>query len=263
MIVTGSREHGQARRRHLRLPTGFEYHKSEWLESGEGPGISPTMFLVEQGPGSELAAHFHRENEFQVVVQGGGKFGAHGVQAITVHYAGAYPGYGPIVAGDEGLSYFTIRSVFEQGAVLLPQGRDQMVRGPKRQFHSTPYTPASVNELAQRTDTEVVELFPPQADAIAATRILLQPRGETSAPTPAGGGGQFVMVVAGSIVHAGRTFTQWEPIFLSPDEAPLLLRAGDGGADVLSLRLAAKAPEYQCVPTAGAPTSLGVPTPNP
>jgi hypothetical protein len=244
MIVTGSREHGRTRRRHMRLDDGFEYYKGEWLEGGNDPLLSPTMFLVEQGPHSTLAPHFHRENEFQVVVQGGGHFGAHAVQAITVHYAGAYTGYGPVVAGDEGLSYFTIRSVFEQGAVFLPKGRDQMVRGPKRQFHSPPYPAAAEQELAARQGIEIVELIPPQPDGIGATRILMPPGGQGVAPTPAGGSGQFVMVMAGSLLHEGRTFTRWEPIFLSPDEDPLPLRAGPGGADVLSLRLAAKAPEY-------------------
>ena len=244
MIVTGSREHWHTRRRHLRMDDGFEYFKGEWLEGGRDPELSPTMFLVEQGPHSTLAPHFHRENEFQVVVQGGGRFGAHEVQAVTVHYAGAYTGYGPVVAGDEGLSYFTIRSVFEQGALFLPQGRDQMVRGPKRQFHSTPYPAADAGELAARKNTDVVELIPPQPDGIGATRILLAPGGEAVAPTPAGGSGQFVMVIAGALMHQGRLFTQWEPIFLSPDEDPLPLRAGPGGADVLALRLAAKAPEY-------------------
>jgi hypothetical protein len=128
--------------------------------------------------------------------------------------------------------------------VFLPQGRDQMVRGPKRQFHSPPYPAAQAQELAARKGTDIVELIPPQPDGIGATRILMPPGGEAVAPTPAGGSGQFVMVMAGSLLHEGRTFTRWEPIFLSPEEAPLPLRAGPGGADVLSLRLAAKAPEY-------------------
>jgi len=248
MIVVGSQEHALTRRRHLRLADGFEYFKGEWLEAGQDPQLSPTMFLVEQGPHSRLATHFHRENEFQVVVQGGGKFGAHDVQAVTVHYAGAYTGYGPIVAGDDGLSYFTIRAVFEQGAIFLPEGREQMVRGPKRQLHSTPYPAAEPGELLARTATEVHELFEPQPDGIAATRILLPPGAQAQAPSPHGSGGQFVMVISGSLLYRQRLLTRWEPIFLSPDEAALTLCAGGGGADVLSLTLAVKAQEYQQAP---------------
>ena len=70
MIVTGSAKHGQSRRRKLRLEDGFEYFKGEWLEAGQDPHLSPTMFLIEQCPHSKLATHFHRQNEFQVVVEG-------------------------------------------------------------------------------------------------------------------------------------------------------------------------------------------------
>ena len=244
MIVTGSAKHGQSRRRKLRLEDGFEYFKGEWLEAGQDPHLSPTMFLIEQCPHSKLATHFHRQNEFQVVVEGGGTFGAHYVQAITVHYAGAYTGYGPIVAGENGLSYFTIRSVFEQGAFMLPQDRDKMVRGPKKQMHSQTYPASETAALAARAGVETIELFPAQHDGVAATRLLLPPDGEVTAPAGAGSSGQYIMPVAGSLMHCGREFTRWEPIFVSADEPPLPLRAGAGGADVLYLRLATRPAEY-------------------
>jgi hypothetical protein len=244
MIVTGSAEHGQSRRRKLRLDDGFEYFKGEWLEAGQDPQLSPTMFLIEQGPHSRLAAHFHRQNEFQVVVAGGGTFGAHQVQAITVHYAGAYTGYGPIVAGENGLSYFTIRAVFEQGAFVLPHSREKMVRGPKRQMHSESFPASDAAALAARAGVETIELFPPQPDGVAATRLLLPPGGEATAPAGAGSCGQYIMTVAGSLLHGGREFGRWEPIFVSADEPALALRAGPGGADVLCLRLATRAAEY-------------------
>jgi hypothetical protein len=244
MIVTGSAEQGQGRRRQLRLADGFEYFKSEWLEAGQDPQLSPTMFLIEQSPHSRLGAHFHRQNEFQVVVEGGGLFGAHAVQALTVHYAGAYTGYGPIVAGERGLSYFTIRAVFEQGAFMLPQGRDKMVRGPKRQMHSQPFPAAQAAARAARTGVDFIELFPPHPDGVAATRLLLPPGGEASAAAAAGSSGQYIIPVAGSLLHGGREFTRWEPIFVSADEPALALRAGAGGAEVLCLRLASRAAEY-------------------
>jgi hypothetical protein len=244
MISIGSASHGRARRRHLRLDDGFEYFKGEWLEAGQDPTLSPTMFLVEQGPHSKLAPHFHRENEFQLVVQGDGTFGSHRVAAVTVHYAGAYTGYGPVIAGEQGLSYFTIRAVFEQGAVMLPEGRDQMIRGPKRQLHSTPFAVEDPSALAQRQAMQTDDVIPEQPDRVAARRLLLPPDGRAHALDTAGSSGQFSIVLAGSLVHGATVLTRWESLFSSPDEAPLPLRAGPGGADVLSLRLARKAPEY-------------------
>ena len=80
----GTAEHGRRRRRFLRLDNGFEYHKSEWLESPADDVPSPTAFLVEQGPGSTLPTHFHTQNEFQVVV-GFGKESRDKVGTVPFH----------------------------------------------------------------------------------------------------------------------------------------------------------------------------------
>ena len=44
-------------------------------------------------------------------------------------------------------------------------------------------------------------------------------------------------LIAGSLLYKGRTFIQWEPIFLSPDEQPLPLRAGPGGTSPVKTTL--------------------------
>lgn len=73
---------------------GDTYYKSDWMDSGRDPENSPTVFLVEQAPHVSLRTHFHRQNQFQLFVRGGGRLGPHDVSALTVHYAGAYTGYG-------------------------------------------------------------------------------------------------------------------------------------------------------------------------
>ena len=245
MILTASAAHGQERRRHLRLPDGFEYHKSEWMECGQDPVLSPTVFLVEQFPGARLVTHFHGQNQFQVFVDGSGTIGPHALGPVVVHYAGAYTGYGPIVAGAQGLSYFTIRSVFEQGAMVLPEKRDMMRRGPKRQFHTDPIPPASAAELAGLEAVIVDDLVTDQPDGIAVRRIRIPPGQAASAFDPSLGWGQFSLVIAGSLEHGERALVRWESLFASPDEAAPLLRAGPQGVDVLCLRPAVQDPAYR------------------
>src|SRR5678816_3651970 len=96
---------------------GDTYIKSEWMANvtgGSGDAeLSPTVFLVEQAPNVSLRTHFHRQNQFQIFVRGSGTIGRHPLGPLMVHYAGAYSGYGPLVAGPEGLAYFTLRTVFE------------------------------------------------------------------------------------------------------------------------------------------------------
>lgn len=245
MIITASAAHGRERRRHLRLPDGFEYHKSEWMECGQDPVLSPTVFLVEQFPGARLVTHFHGQNQFQVFVDGSGTIGPHALGPVVVHYAGAYTGYGPIVAGAQGLSYFTIRSVFEQGAMVLPEKRDMMRRGPKRQFHTDPIPPASAAELAGLEAVVVDDLVADQPDGVAVRRIRMPPGQASVALDPSLGWGQFSIVIAGSLEHDGRALVRWESLFASPDEPAPVLRAGPEGADVLCLRPAPQDTAYR------------------
>lgn len=94
------------------MSTAVPFHKGEWMESGQDPRLSPTVFLVEQPANTTLKTHFHGENQFQVFVRGSGSIGRETISPMTVHYAGAYTGYGPLLSGPEGLFYFTIRAVF-------------------------------------------------------------------------------------------------------------------------------------------------------
>ncbi len=245
MIVLGTRAQGEARRRFLQLPSGFSYHKGEWLETNQDPLLSPTMFLIEQPADSVLPAHFHRENEFQVMVEGSGTIGRHQIGPIMVHYAGAFTGYGPIIAGVQGVKYFTIRSVFESGAMMVATDRDRMIRGPKRQVHADVYQPLGEAAMAGLDDVQSVELIAVTAEKLAARVWQLPPNGSVLSLDPQGSNGQFHMVLSGHLKQAGQVLRQWETVFVSADEPALLLEAGAGGAEVLMMQMPVKASEYR------------------
>ena len=76
----------------------------------------PQGFLVHQPPNAVTPAHFHEPNQFQVFVDGTGRMGAHPASPLTVQYANGHTPYGPIVAGDQGVKYFTLRQR------LIPRG---------------------------------------------------------------------------------------------------------------------------------------------
>jgi hypothetical protein len=242
MIVLGSASHAEKRRRQV-VVDGDVYYKSEWLESGQDPLLSPTVFLVEQPPDTSLLAHFHAENQFQVFVQGDGRIGSHAIRALTVHYAGAYTGYGPLISGPEGLFYFTIRSVFETGTMAVTD-RSKMVRGPKRHFSTEPVPVAAAETLAALAAVETDDLIPMQPDGIAA-RVLRLPAGaQASSFDPAGGGGQFHVVLNGTLLHDDAVLGRWESVFVSNDENAYVITAGGSGLEVLCLQLAPKDPVY-------------------
>ena len=244
MIVTGTRAHGEMRRRFLQLPDGFSYHKGEWMESGQDPLLSPTVFLIEQGAEKVLPTHWHRENQFQVVVGGAGTMGHHEIGPIMVHYAGAYSGYGPIIAGPQGVMYFTIRAVHEQGAMMAATDRERMVRGPKRQMTSERYQPLDDAGMAALGAPHCADLIPPAPDKLAAQVWQLPPGGSAMALEPAGSSGQFLMVLAGALHHADQALGQWETVFVSADEPAQWLQAGEAGAQVLLMQIPVKADVY-------------------
>jgi hypothetical protein len=242
MIAVGSSVLA-AKTRHWRvLDNGFAFHRSEWMRGGSGPGLAPTVFLVEQPPHSVLATHFHRHNQFQVVKEGGGTLGPHAVGPGSVHYAGAFTGYGPLVAGPAGLSYFTIRAHFETGANFLPADRGQLQRGPKRHAQGPAHEPLAPDALAGLGSARRVQLIAPQ-DELEAFALQLPP-GSALVPGDARGAGQFQLVLAGSLIGPQGTLRAWESRYLSPGEDTGGCTAGSGGLHLMVLHMPAHAPEY-------------------
>jgi hypothetical protein len=244
MIVFGSRAHGESRRRAVQA-LGVTFHKGEWMESGEDPLLSPTISLIEQPANYKLESHFHRQNQFQLFIGGGGTIGSSTLQPITVHYAGAYTGYGPLVAGPDGIQYFTIRPVCESGALSITEARDQMVRGPKRHATSAPIKLATAAELERLSASESVDVIAVGEDGMGARVVRLPSRAQLHTEFPAAADGTFVIVLAGTLSHADGILSQWESVYVSsPAELPALT-AGPGGAECIILFVPPKAPAYR------------------
>ena len=230
--------------RHPVVVDDVTYLKSEWMKAGDDPAFSPTVFLVEQPPNVSLCTHFHRNNQFQLFVRGSGSLGPHPLDALTVHYAGAYSGYGPLVSGSEGLAYFTLRGVFESGSLTLAQHADQMKRGPKRQLHSKSAPIATAACLAGQVSVAVNDLIPLQPDAVAARLYTLPAYASHGGLDPAGSAGQFYVVMAGALTVGEQHLQAWQSVFVSAHEGPLQLVASGDGVQVVCVQMPVKAPEY-------------------
>jgi len=214
------------------------------MDSGADPSLSPTVFLVEQPPGSILPTHFHRQNQFQVIVSGSGMIGRHPLRPVAVHYAGAYTGYGPLTAGPEGLSYFTIRAVYERGANFLPNPQHPMVKGPKRQVHCPPIDTLKPGRLVRLRGTLCHELLNGQTDNLRVTAYAVPPGGTLSLPPP-GGGGQFQLVLAGTASAGSTCLSRWECRYVHTAIAAPDLLAGDDGVQMLVLQMPVKDSAYR------------------
>jgi hypothetical protein len=93
------------------------------FETGPGELLGPQALIARQICGWKLPVHFHMQHQFQVVLRGSGRLGKHILAPGSVHYTSPQSAYGPILAGDEGLDYFTLRLLTDKGAWYMPESR--------------------------------------------------------------------------------------------------------------------------------------------
>src|SRR5262245_39919213 len=203
MILTANSE---VARQTARRKTGNGWHTTfigqnrNTLKQGqaapEAGVLYPMAFLVEKEPHAVVKPHFHQADQYQVVVQGGGRMGTHDVGTVAVHYTDAWSAYGPIIAADDGISWFTLRNAWDPGAQYIPAAREHLRAARQRNLQhreatAPPMPVASAAELARTERLSCLTVIEPGADGMATWRYRLPPGASLSGPDPRQGGGQF------------------------------------------------------------------------
>ncbi len=183
MTLIASAETARANRRRGTAADGVTFWHTLYLGTTRynmAPGtpdpapdaLFPMAFLVEQDPGSTANAHYHQQDQFQLVVGGYGTLGLHDVRPVTVHFTGAHTAYGPIKASpDEGVWYFTLRNGFDPGArfMTMPENRIALRTIPGRTHRESVAGPLPAPTAATET------LLGPDPDGMTAWRYSLAP----------------------------------------------------------------------------------------
>lgn len=253
MILTANSEIARQTRR----KTGNGWHTTfigenrntlkEGQAAPEAGVLYPMAFLVEKEPHAVTKPHFHEADQYQVIVQGGGRLGTHAVGTVAVHYTDAWSAYGPIVAADEGISWFTLRNTWDSGARYMPAAREQLRAARVRNFQhrevtAPPMPVAPAERLAQIDSLSCTTLVEQKPDGMATWRYRLPPAASVSGPDPREGGGQFWIVLSGSAAAGGAALLPPNScVFVGPDDGPLAVMAGDSGAEALCLQFPALA----------------------
>lgn len=247
MITAGRRSTSEATRRQRIYPGGQIAYKAEWMETGDDPRSSPTVFLYEQPADTTLSAHFHHNNQFQVFIEGEGKIGPRKVAPVVVHYAGAYTGYGPLLAGPEGLKYFTLRCVHESGAVRVADaraGKANWPKGPMR--HATsPQIDISATEalLGLKAAREKV-LIACGEDGLEVMSVEMPPYTPLPPVELGPAAGVFILVLSGSIESEPWMLDARECLYISSDEPFPQLVTGALGGHLLTLVMPERDPAF-------------------
>lgn len=215
------------------------------LKEGDTPPpddiIYPMAFLVEKEANAIVKPHFHSADQYQVIVQGGGRMGLHDVASVAVHYTDRYSAYGPIIAAGEGVSWFTLRNAWDPGARYMPAQRQTLREARARWRHreSTcgPLPPLTDAERAALTGVTATEVIEHSKDGLGTWRYTVQAGGSVIGPDPTSGGGQFWLIAAGSArVGRGALLSPNSCAFVGPDDTAPTLFAGAEGADLICMQ---------------------------
>ena len=112
----------------IAVRNGLGVLNTKFFRASDANPDSPTAFLARHDQGRITHAHYHIVDQFQIVVDGRGKFGRHDVSPYCIHFSRAYTPYGPLLSDqDIGMSFITLRVRYDPGHMDVPQERDKLL----------------------------------------------------------------------------------------------------------------------------------------
>ena len=226
------------------LLNGVPSHWQQWHTHfmgtrTEAVGERPQAYLVEMIPNATVTPHFHQVDQFQVLVAGSGTLGRKVVPPIALHYVDHHTAYGPIISGPFGLSYFTIRAKSDPGSIHLDdRGHKEFLKPTKKRYLLAESIALSTEAVLQNRSAVAIEsVFEgiDDSDGLGAFILRMGAGANTKGPNPETTGGQYYIVVNGSLQFEEVSYPVWSTIYASPADAPLDVCAGSYGLEVLIL----------------------------
>jgi hypothetical protein len=222
--------------------TGEEHWRTDFLgRPGEGGAIKeePQAFLIEMHANETILPHFHEVDQFQVFVAGSGGMGRHAAATLAVHYADHHTGYGPIQAGPQGYSYFTLRARSDPGAHYLHEPGYRAALKPSAKRHGvaagvTLSTEPVLMDLNQVKEEPLLQDLD-GTDGLGALLIRMGSGMNRTGPDPRPTGGQYYLVLNGSLELDSGAYPAWSTAFVHRDDPPLSFKAGPKGLEALLL----------------------------
>jgi hypothetical protein len=199
-----------------------------------GPG--PQIYVNTVDAGVELAAHFHKVDQFQVFFgTPGATFKRSEITPVMVHYTDAYSTYGPFrAAADRPLRYATIRAESSNFGGVMPGARAELIRRGRRSV-SVPVEQATLADVPAPGGSSVVDVIEQHADGLAARLVLLGPGSERHLATQDRTAGRAWLIVAGDVVIDQASCAAGAIGWSSNDDPEVVVTAGSRGAVLLLL----------------------------
>jgi len=220
-----------------RYKRGLGWKVNLFGKNSDVPAKDLQAFRIDMSANMQLDGHFHIVDQFQIFVAGSGTIGRHDTAMVTAHYADHHTGYGPLIAGDQGMSYLTLRSKTDAGLVKLstPNVRDQL-RPTKRRHRVSSQVILSIPPVLAHIEAPIFQTVMEEKDGddgMTTKIIRLGAHMQTPAPDTANTGGYYIIVLNGSLVHQAEAYEPWSLLWVGQDEGAPTLEAGAKGAEVM------------------------------
>jgi len=195
----------------------------------------PHATLNEHAPGPYLdPVHFHSVDQFHVLIDGEFRMGKEQLTTYAVHFSRAYTPYGPLVS-TTGFTFLVLRAHRDIGPQHISKELDQLKRVPNRKPWQLK-RPVNFPGLAMGTSHALCAVPEMRDDAgLGVYSLQMQPNATTSAPDPAPGDGQYVIVLKGSFLHENKEHQGLSLVFVRPEDEPFKLHAGAQGLEAIIL----------------------------
>jgi hypothetical protein len=243
MIHASDSEKALAEKFYTLSGSGHKHYRTDFLGKKGDPRVKgkPQAYMLDLNPAEVLPPHFHIIDQFQVFYKGSGTMGRTTdiLHPIAIHYADHHTGYGPITAGDEGFSYFTLRPEADPGAVYLHKEGYREKLEPSRKRHHVVHT--QVTEDAGALDGVVAEnlVYKVEKDDAGITVLRMGANAKAAAPDPRKSGGQYYLVLSGSMAYDNHIYPPLSVIFVDPAESAFDVQAGPDGLETVVMEFPA------------------------
>ena len=224
--------------------TGIQH----WGSSYFGPRYSthavssaPQALLTEMSANETILPHFHGITQFQIFPAGSGKMAKTDVQPLMLQYKDHHTAYGPVIAGQHGLTFIALRNRLGDSAPVYlskPGYKEKLKPSKRRNWMSQHIELSTPPVLKFRSDVAWEPVFEPEkiADAMSAHLLRLGAGMCTTGPEPSKTGGYYVFVANGSIVIEAQALPHWSMVFVEPTECALEIKAGTAGLEALVMQ---------------------------
>jgi len=223
---------------------GLKYERYDYFDIHDDLESCPQSYLIRQLPNITNPLHFHTQNQFQVFIEGSGSFGRHEVLPYMVHYAGAYTGYGPIIAGDEGLQYLTLRSSRDLGAKFLPAQMEFFKKGPKHHFTSPSIIPEEQTALNEITHEDLSWIHQDKHSNLGVGVLKIPSNQEYIVQIPDRVAGLFFVIMQGCVKANDALLRRNENLYIPGNIKTYRIQAGKESAQILWLQMPLKDLSY-------------------